>query len=530
MRDARNKPFLIYLLVLAIALLANLTGGCSKEQGSNTTSDIPDSLSVTEIILNPKSPSLGDTLTATAVVKGNSTSGDYVMYSWTASTGMFVEDNKAVVRWVAPSTSAPAQITVKAENSVKSSMLTTSVFVSNVQTQIPNSGGELRLSPAGTSLISQFSPQPPGAGTFAGWGIRINNLTGAGGQNTVLPATLNASSIRFSRQMDLASFNTFQLTGLINLNIINMSSKAITTLPNTIFNQRPPAYLDADISPNSQLMTYAVWWPDQLMPPTQGGVDTFAVAVWNIAQGTESRVAMIGDNYCPSFSTNGDYLCWVSTRNGDLDYYATPVSGTTIAPDTVTPPSQITDGIKFNCDRVGSLDQAWSPIANLLAVLDDSGAMWLVNPDGSGATEVVLAGSVREFSWTRSGSFIVASTGRTLYRIDTGGGATLIYDAPSGDRLSRLAVSSNDELLIYQVLRAGSTWYEVVDLSGVTGIDGPLKVTAAASPGNSALYEPLFSLAPVWLPGQPEVRALLFNGTSTPRISKMNFGSLYPAP
>ena len=94
-----------------------------------------------------------------------------------------------------------------------------------------------------------------------------------------------------------------------------------------------------------------------------------------------------------------------------------------------------------------------------------------------------------------------------------------MYQAISGDNVSRLSWSSDEKMILYAVLRLASSWYEVLDLSGTLGFTDPLKVTPSASDGEAGKYATLGSISLVWDPTELTAYILLFNTGPTPSIS-----------
>ncbi len=87
-------------------------------------------ISIIEIILTPKSPVPGDTISLTAIITGEEMNiGDFPVVKWTASAGSFLEDDQLSVRWESPPTSGLFGITCKATNSINSTTASTQVFV-----------------------------------------------------------------------------------------------------------------------------------------------------------------------------------------------------------------------------------------------------------------------------------------------------------------------------------------------------------------------------------------------------------------
>ena len=89
---SRNIFFLAAVSVFVVA-------GCSDDNPTDDGSRSDSKpISVDGIIINPKSPAPGDTVQLTAVVTSTSTNpGDFVQYSWSATGGSFMEDNKIIL-------------------------------------------------------------------------------------------------------------------------------------------------------------------------------------------------------------------------------------------------------------------------------------------------------------------------------------------------------------------------------------------------------------------------------------------------
>jgi hypothetical protein len=538
LKNARNKSLSIFLTLLATAWLLNVGVGCSDETTNDTgTNTGVSAISVDAIILNPKSPGLGDTLRVTAVVTSASlNSGEFVSYDWSATGGTFVENGKTTVRWVAPMTSTALTITVNASNSVSSASKSVAVFVGEITTFLADRGGEMKLSVTGDSLISLFSPTAPDRPNFLGWGIRVSD--GSTNRNIILPS-VEASNIRIAKNFKYAAYNTLTPTVfgvLASMNYVDMESPGQTVqIPNYAFLSRPMQYTEADFSPAQNLLAYQVWYPDRDLPPSQGGVDTFQVCVWDIASQTEKRVVTgwydgggtplvePTSSFHPTFSTTGNWLTYINDGPPTFqwEYHAVPVSGASVDPDTVTAPTAVTTsgGLMGPDNRT----KKWSPVADILATTDVNNNLWLVSPPTT-ATQVLLGASVREFAWAPSGNFVVVSTGGEMHKVDTAGSSSLIGAAEPGDRIARLAVS--EDLLLYHVTRLNSDWYELIDLTGVAGLTEPVKVTAADVPGNSSAYASVFSLAPVWSPNEDKAFMMLFGDRRTPEIATMDFSGL----
>ena len=545
MKYVSKSQLSIYSLIMAIVVVASGLNGCGKDEGSSTGSDgnAIIQLTVEGIILNPKSPGPGDTLLATAVVMADTTiPGSFANYEWSSTGGAFLETNLSTVRWVAPDTSRAFSLSVTASNSTGSSSASENVFVSRIVPVVASGAGEMHLTKSGDSLIYISSPEPPTSNRFVGFGLRVNSQ----GVDQEAMATHPRGSFQLVLSNDLSTVayvvpGTFG--GLIQVNYTDLGTQATTVIPNTPFFLRGPQYTEPDFSPDGRLLTYQVWFPDSLTPPSQGGVDSFVVAIWDLATLTEKRVAVqpqlfgtpgtSGLNFHPTFSSDGNHLVYMAdpTATGAYELYALPVIGGTVPVDSSTTPLQLTStgGIMGIGATPARQPTAWNPNPSIpvLATTALDSKLRLVPTDGSGDILVNVFGSALEFVWSPSGQDLVMTTGGTIFRVSSTGGVTQVHAAIAGDALSRLSWSSDEKYLLYSVKRLNDTWYELIDLSGSLGFTDPLRVTPTSPPGDATTYGIIGSISPVWAPSDPTAYMLFFEG-STPRICTMNFGGLSP--
>lgn len=540
MRHAPKRQFAIFLTIMIFFAAFVGLNSCSKEDdtGTGPGGDGSRDLVLDGIILNPKSPATSDTLLATAIVTSDTTlPGDFARYKWTSDGGSFLEDDLSTVRWVAPDTSMMFTLNVSASNEVSSAATSSNVFVSRVHPLVSAGAGEMTMDPSGTSLHYFSSTVPPANLFFNGLGVSEVNLST--GNVTLRMSPRRSFSPTLSNDLSMVAYMVPGFSGLVQVGYYDLGASAETIIPNTIFFQRGPQYMWPDFSPDKSLLAYQVWFPDLILPPSQGGVDTFVVAIWDIATETEKRVAVggaasgaAGLNFQPTFSTDGNHLVYLAdtTGTGEWELYALPVVGGTVPVDTLTPPVRLTNtngnmasgSVPLNNPKI------WNPVTPLLATLDDDGLIRLVPTDGSGDILVNIPGSVSSLVWSPSGNELAVSAGNLIYRVSTSGVPTLIWEGTAGDGFNDLAWASDESLLLYSVRRLGDSWYEILDLTGNLGFTIPLRVSAGIPQGNAADYRSIGSLSPVWAASAPTAYMLFFDAGPTPRICWMDFSGLIP--
>jgi hypothetical protein len=523
-----------YRHILVIVLLASfaVVFGCSEEEegggpilGNGGTGPV----SVDQIILNPKSPAPGDTMRATAVVTSDGQNvSDFVSYSWTGSGGDFLENDRTTVRWVAPDTSMMFTIGVSATNSVNTSNGSTEIFTSRPITFAGKDAGEVTPNADGSTVYYLSSNRSVTAGNFNGFGITVNEM----GNTTVISNPAQSFQHEFNNDLTQAVQVVGPSNGQQKLQVLDLPSGAVTdVLPQVSFNRRPQ-YTEPFFSPNGNLITYQAFLPDQFLPPTQGGVDTFVVYVYDVNTQAQGRVAVENTNFHPTFSTDGTRLVYVADRTASQEWelFGLAVTGDNVAVDSVDAPLQLTStGGLMGSESEIPADQAkaWSPVEPLLAITDVDRRLRLVPIDGSGGVVASITGSVTDFVWAPDGQTLAVTDGRTISRVDKAGAATALHQAVSGDNLGRLAFTSDMQFLVFSVVRVGESWFELIDLDGSLGLQSPLRITSSVDNGETASYASLFDTRPVWL-SSDLVGYFLFFDQSTPRVCKISISGLSP--
>jgi len=533
----------IYLMIMAVVFAFASLNSCSEEDdtGTGPGGDLNTELTVEGIILNPKSPARGDTLFATAIVTSDSTvPGDFASYSWSANGGSFVETNLSTVRWVAPDTSAMYSLMVRVSNSSSTRSDTDNVFVNDITQVVSAGAGEMRMSSTGDSLYFYSSPVAPTSRFFDGFGASFYRPSG--GTTVAMPPSTSFQT-KLSDDFSMIAYASplFLVGGrfTVRVHYRDLVGGGETIIPNTPFNQRGPQYLEPSFSPDNSLLTYQVWFPDVLEAPPLG-VDTFVVAIWDVATLTEKRVAVggrttssFGLNFHPVFSNDGAHLVYMSDPggSGDFELYALPVVGGTVPVDTSTTPDQLT----FSSGDMGdgfppsNQPRRWSPAEPLLATRDGNGKLRIVSmPPNAGDILVNTPGTVSEFAWSPDGQNLVVTNQSTIYKVSKTGTVDPVHQAPSGDNVSRLSWSSDGKMILFAIRRVSTSWYEVVDVSGTLGFTGALKVTDGVADGEAGTYEEFGSITPVWDPTEATTYMLFFNTGDTPSINEMSFGGLLP--
>lgn len=513
-----------------LALLTALVLGCSGDNTDGGTGPGGESKKITvqDVILNPRSPAPGDTMQATAVVTSSSANiGDFVRYKWTATGGDFLEDDQGNVRWVAPDTSSIFTISVTAENSVSSSALSRTLFTTRYKSVIPLDAGEIHLG-QGDEIIYLGSPRRPTEPGFDGFAIRR------------LTPTLDEQIAPFrgfqtALSQDLTTAAQLLAIPQLTVLVIDLQTGLWEPIPNDPYLQRITASTRPAVSNNGRLIAYEGFSPDQEMLPSQGGVDTFLVYTYDVMTKKRSRVANRGENFLPRFSSDGNWLVFVSNRIGstDWEYYALPVINDSVPTDTLAGPGelrQLTDtGGTVGPDTPGpfAVPIRWSPneADPAFATTDRNGRLTIVPVDGSGAIGIDVPGEVRDFAWAPSGNDLVSTNGTVLYRVGRTGGAEAIHQAASGDNLSLVSWSYVNDLILYMVTRSANSWYEVLDLSGTSGLTGPVSVSPSGSRGDASVYASLIEVRPVWIPGENSCISLFFDSV-TPSASSVGFSGL----
>lgn len=545
MRRVSNRQLAVFAFLLGVSLAAAVLSSCSKDETGGTGPEKPVALVLDGIILDPRSPGPGDTLLATAIVSSDTTyPGDFASYKWTSNAGTFLEDNLSTVRWVAPDTSRVFQLSVSASNTSSSASTSGNVFVSRIVTRVPSGGGAMQLSTSGDSLYYMGSTLAPTTIGFNGFGVSRYAM----GTSSMLMMPNGTSQLALSRDFTNVAYIVPEIINthfVVKINYTNLNTSATTVIPGTPFFQRPPVFLEPSFSVDGTLLTYQVWYPDLLMPPSQAGTDTFVVAIWDLATRKEKRVAVQGTrtgafglNFHPSFSPDGAHLVYLADRSGtnNWELYSLPVTGGTVPVDSVVAPTQLTfsggtmSEINPLTGQANGYAKVWNgnPTESILAILDGATKLHLVPVSGAGDVLVSVPGLVRGFAWSPTGQEVAVTTGRDIYRVSKAGDATLLHEAMEGDNVSRLSWSSDEQFLVYAVRRQSKVWYELLDLTGSLGLGGPISVSPSEPQGAASIYDANGWSTPVWDPDEPTAYLMFFASGESPSIATVSFDGLAP--
>jgi hypothetical protein len=519
--------------------------GCSdKDEGTVDTGPEASAIKVEDIIFNPKSPAPGDTMRATAVVTASTANiGDFVSYSWTGTGGTFIETNKASVRWVAPTTSGVFNLSCKATNSVNSATGSDDVFVGELEDFIAARAGELH--PRSTDDYVYYLSPP--ADADSGVIVRKKN-TQTGDDDVVFPdETVAGTQYSFDANAQHAAHMIAEGAYRPRLKVIldDLVSATQTEIAaeQRPFPFRPNEFSSPYVSSDAQAVTYQGGLLDQNAPPSQGGVDTFAVYVYQVAAETTERATFIGDNFYPSFSSDAGHLVCVSDRGGtfEWEYFALPMTNFSATPDTIQDAViQLTNsGGLFGSESVPPVARpfVWNPNAAIpvMAVIANNDKLWLVST-ASGGSEILIdiPGRALDMVWSSDGNQLAVASydGDTflssIHLVSPSGNISLLHQGEERDRFGLLSWAPGDKFIVYTVDRSGDIWYELVDADGSSSLTKPARITPAWIASGAADYgAPLMSLRPAWQPNNLVV-GLFFLDEDTPRVMTLDLSGLEP--
>jgi hypothetical protein len=500
-------------------------------------------ITVEEIIFNPKSPEPGDTLQATAVVtSSNPSGGTFVSYVWTATGGELLETDKASVRWVAPAQSAIYSLSVSAKNDVNTSTSSGDVFVCPKDEFIAERAGQLFALPTGGSV---YYTSPP-AGKDDGLIIRFTD-----GTTDQAPFGLLdwGQQFTFDENRTISAHTYVELalppkTTVLYDDLV-ATSRAVVARDERPFPARPNPYEAPSVSQDGQFIAYQGGLFDQSAPPSQGGTDTFTVYLYDVVGHASHRATFKGhsqkpnvsNSFYPSVSSNNQHLVFVSDRSSPAKYelYALPIVGTTVTPDTVQGALvRLTDtgGLMASGTSVppAAIPMVWNPGSTpILAAIASDNRLRLVPTDGSGAVLVATPGDVKDMVWASNGQFLAIVVNvegvYTIFKVTTDGAIAPVFTAIAGDRAADLSWSPDSEFLLYSIRRGSTSWYEVIDVGGSTGVTGPVRVSPALGTGNAAGYATTQTLRPAWRAGT-RTAYVFYLDQETPRVFSIGISGI----
>ncbi|UCH83021.1 MAG: hypothetical protein JSW50_11185 [Candidatus Latescibacterota bacterium] len=545
MKTTSRRWGTIITFVVGVAALAGFLVGCSDDDERLDIGPEPSAITVEQLIFNPKSPAPGDTMQATAVVTASTQNiGDFVSYSWSNSGGTLIENNLSSVRWVAPTNSGVFTLTCTASNSVNSSTESENVFVGSLLDLITSRAGEMY--PRTDNTMIYLSPP---ADADSGVIVRQLDLT-TGEDVVVFPAEEKAGSqYSFDAEAQHAGHmlveRAFQQKLTVVYDDIAGGIQTVIARDPRPFSPevtRPNEFSSPYVAHDGTGLTYQGSLLDQEATPAQGGVDTFAVYIYDIVASTTQRATFVGDNFYPSFSSDANYLVYIANHEGtfEWEFYSLPLDNMVAKADTSAGKLvKLTDsGGLFGSESIPPepVPFLWNPQPGtpVLAALATDDRIWLINPAGGDGTPVDIPGRIVDGVWSNDGQTLAVSSfdgdasRASIHLVNLSGGATLLYQALERDRIGLLTWSPEDTYLVYTVDRSGEIWYELYDVEGSTGLTKPARITPAWVPGFAVDYgSPLMTLRSSWMRMPGSVTAyLFFLDQDTPRVMSLDLSGI----
>jgi Tol biopolymer transport system component len=532
-------------ILIGIIFSVFALSGCGEDDPTDTVVPILP-LDVTGILISPKAPAPGDTVQITAVVVSDTVNLEYPSYSWSSSGGVFLESNQVSVRWIAPLNSAIYSISITASNSVNSSSLSSAVFIGLADEIISDEAGEMHVSAAGDEILYLSSPLDPADPLFVGF---LVNLYTVGGGVIPLTSDFRGTDYVFSRDLNLAVHTVeTRLGGTVienPIDVILSDAQAGTQTQITSDNMTPADVRHTQhryptLSPDNNLITFQVFRPH----PAPGNVDTIDVAVYDRMLAREINVTGTHGtrrkNYYPSFSSDGNWLVFVTDRSSQLEWelYGLPISGGTVATDSADIVRLTDTGGTIAAELIPNNPlKEWNPNSSYptIAIKDANNFLRLIDVNSGSNVTVPLPAEANNFKWSPDGQKLAISTKVNLYLLDFTGGVVgntdLIVQGSQGDQISNISWSADNDYIAFLVARSGSIWYEVFDVGGATGLNSSVIVTPSYTQGSLGSYAGVMSAAPQLAPdlsGTGRILYfLLFDGL-TPRMLSLDLSGALP--
>ncbi|MCK4775037.1 MAG: hypothetical protein KAT30_09635, partial [Candidatus Krumholzibacteria bacterium] len=403
---------LMYLLLLLT--LGVVTVGCSDDESADGVDEKP--LTISMIIINPKSIAQTDTLTATAVPEGSSTPGSFPTYKWTKTGGTFLTDNQQSVDWVAPDSSAVFRLTCTVTNSGGSNSAAVDVFVGRQQVVIPQQAGEVHLLSSG---LLYYLRGPVGD---AGWDsskVYLADVGSGPGGLSVLKGSRLGDQFVFSKHLANAAHSAWGEirientvdpidVWLVGLDVGRVT--AVTSDGSLEGGTRHQQYQYPYFSANENLLTYQGFLP----APQQGDVDTVDVFVHYLDQDKSVNATRADTqserrrNLYPTISSDDSWLMFVSDRaeRDTWDYYGLPIVGGVV--DTLlSQTKRLTTAGLVGLGPWTIIDRplmTWNPSSRpVLAVVGDDDVLYFIETNAGGAnTRAIqsITGDISELDWS----------------------------------------------------------------------------------------------------------------------------------
>lgn len=519
--------------VLLVCLLLFAFAGCGDDptdEDSNPTSP----LSINGIIVTPKAPAPNDTVTLSVTVSSSTPNiGDIPSYSWSVSGGTLLDNNKSLVRWYADAPSRIYDVTVTVSNNINTVSYTEPVFVTNSTVLVPSSAGELKLLAGDDDFYFLSADESAQNQSFPGFTISQYDM------GAVQAITNDHPGLDYVFSGDLSfAVHTYELFS--ELNAENSIDVFIDELPAGLQtqitrdeasaqNRRKNQYTEPCISPDNNLIAFQVFKADIVLPE-QGGVDTFNIHVYDVNTMETMRIDSPYRDFYPAFSCDGQYLTFISNRNGiaGWELFAFPVVGGSVDTSQSALVQLSNTGELITTSNPPSEPLwAWNPnpAHPFLALVSGDNQLRLVGTDGTSDVVTGIAGTVSSMTWSSDGSRLAVSTGDGLYTVGLDRTAQLVHSGLEGDIIADINWIDNDRMLIYNLQRLSSTWFEIVNLSSPVDLSVALKVTPKYDAQGIEDYRKVCSMRPVWKTNAEIYLPQFYE--STPGILKMDLTGIF---
>ena len=533
---------LMYLLLLLT--LGVVTVGCSDDESADGVDEKP--LTISMIIINPKSIAQTDTLTATAVPEGSSTPGSFPTYKWTKTGGTFLTDNQQSVDWVAPDSSAVFRLTCTVTNSGGSNSAGVDVFVGRQQVVIPQQAGEVHLLSSG---LLYYLRGPVGD---AGWDsskVYLADVGSGPGGLSVLKGSRLGDQFVFSKHLANAAHSAWGEirientvdpidVWLVGLDVGRVT--AVTSDGSLEGGTRHQQYQYPYFSANENLLTYQGFLP----APQQGDVDTVDVFVHYLDQDKSVNATRADTqserrrNLYPTISSDDSWLMFVSDRaeRDTWDYYGLPIVGGVV--DTLlSQTKRLTTAGLVGLGPWTIIDRplmTWNPSSRpVLAVVGDDDVLYFIETNAGGAnTRAIqsITGDISELDWSTDGQTLAVSASKVLkegepasselYTVPIDGSPQLRHTSHPGDGIVDVTWSPDAEFIVYRVIRGDEAWFELIDIDGGTDFLETVVLSARAQLGDRSSYAAQMSTDSAY--GSGDVVYMLFFDGLSPRLSTLD--------
>lgn len=530
----------------AAGLLAalGLFAGCSDdEDGGGVVGPPASAITVSEILFNPGAIQPADTLLVTAVILSDTPNvGDFVTYEWTKTGGEWIDattTDKSSVRWRAPANQPGMyRFTVTARNSSSSSTLSADVYVGSLDLFIPERAGQIFVVPGTDAVYYASGPGEP----EDGFALRFKD---AATDEVAFPNHRgNQFSFDKSGSREAHTYietTLYTKTTVVFDDLVARTHKTIARDERT-FAVRWGAYTDPYVSLDGKFVAYQGRLLDNATP-AQGGVDTFAVFVYEVDSERTWRgtfrgkpiAEQVSTSFYPTMSSDNRHVVFISDRGGSgiWEYYALPMGSTGLVPDTI-PDALVkltNTGGKVTSEspipaRVSARQWCPDPANPTLATVGADKKLRLVRTNGTEAVEVALNGAVDDVRWADNGAFLAASVVggdnvSRIYRITPSGDASqVLWAAPvAGDRIRDLSISPDGGAMVYLARRGQKAWYEFIETTRTVDDPPAVRITPSLPVSGAADYgPPLQSFRPAWATTSARVAYLVLQDKNTPRV------------